>query len=105
MRSGAGRGESSLCSAAAKGVAGHLPRTATQRHTAASTRWPSRGRTTPVTTQWSRSYGSNVSCSSGFSPSSASFERSFANTASVGAVESMHDALIEMTKCPPFFRK
>ena len=37
--------------------------------------------------------------------SSFSFCTSAANTASAEAVESMHDALIEMTQWPPFFKK
>ena len=44
-------------------------------------------------------------CSLGLSCCSCSFLTSRAKTASGGAVESMHDALMEMTKLPPFFRK
>ena len=41
----------------------------------------------------------------GLSCCSCSFLTSRANTASGGAVESMHDALMEITKLPPFLRK
>ena len=61
------------------------------------------GRTTSMA--WSRSYGSSVSCSLGLKLSLWSFLTSAAKTASAGAVESMHDALIEMTAWPPFLRK
>lgn len=63
------------------------------------------GRNMPTTTAWSRSYGSNVICSWGFSLSACNFLTSAAKTASGWAVESIQDALMEMTKWPPFFRK
>ena len=44
-------------------------------------------------------------CSRGRSSSSSSFLTSRANTASGGAVESMQDDLMEITKLPVFFRK
>ncbi len=62
-------------------------------------------RYTPTTTAWSRSYGSRVTCSLGLSCCSISFFTSRLNTASGGAVLSMHDALMLMTKLPPFLRK
>ena len=75
----------------------------------------------PTTTAWSRSYGSNVICSLGFSFSLCNFFTSSAKTASGAAVESIQLAwieihrndssqslfltLIEITKLPLFFRK
>lgn len=49
--------------------------------------------------------GNNGTCSLGLSCISCSFLTSRANTASGTAVESIHDALIEITKLPPFLRK
>ena len=49
--------------------------------------------------------GCQRTCSLGLSCCSCSFLTSRANTASGGAVESMQDALMEITKLPPFFRK
>jgi len=46
----------------------------------------------PVTTAWSRSYGSSVICSCGFIFSFFSFSTSLANTASAAAVESIQFA-------------
>ena len=60
---------------------------------------------TPTTIAWSLSYGSSVSCSKGFNLSACSFLTSAANTASGLAVESMQEALMEMTKWPLFLRK
>ena len=59
----------------------------------------------PMTTAWSRSYGSSVTCSCGLKLSFLSLFTSDAKTASGAAVESTHDALMEMTKCPPTLRK
>lgn len=44
-------------------------------------------------------------CSLGLSCNSCNFLTSLAKTASGGAVESIQDALIEITKCPAFFKK
>ena len=44
--------------------------------------------------------GREATCSCGLKLSFLSFETSDANTASGAAVESTHDALIEMMKCP-----
>ena len=57
----------------------------------------------PMTTAWSLSYGSRVTCSSGLKPLAFSTLTSLANTSAAGAVESMQFALMEITKCPPTY--
>ena len=63
------------------------------------------GRYTPITTAWSRSYGSSVSCSLGLKSASCSFFTSRANTAVGSLVLSMQLALMLMIKWPPFCKK
>ena len=62
-------------------------------------------RNDPITIAWSFSYGSNDSYSSGVNPSSFNTYTSLSNTTAGALVESIQFALIEMTKCPPFFKK
>lgn len=69
-----------------------------RKHNSSSRRQPQVWRWYCATSMaWSRSYGSKVSCSRGRNISPWSFFTSEANTASAGAVESMHDALMEIT--------
>lgn len=56
----------------------------------------------PLTTIWSRSYGSRDIFSTGLNFYSFRFSISEANTTSGGFVESTQDALIDITKCPLF---
>ena len=59
----------------------------------------------PLTTIWSLSYGSREILSTGLNFYSLRDSISEAYTTSGAFVESTHDALIEMTKCPLFFTK
>ena len=59
----------------------------------------------PATIAWSRSYGSNVTCSIGLKLSFRNVSTSRANTWAGGMVESIQFALIEIKVWPLFFRK